>query len=104
MPEGAVYVGRPSIWGNPWRVVKSVARGRWVAIGPAGFSISAPSKMRAAAKAVDRFRELLPVLIESGTYPDPSNLRGHDLACWCPLDKPCHADVLLELANREVSA
>jgi len=26
-------------------------------------------------------------------------LRGHDLACWCPLDQPCHADVLLELAN-----
>ena len=26
-------------------------------------------------------------------------LRGHDLACWCPLDQPCHADVLLEVAN-----
>jgi hypothetical protein len=26
-------------------------------------------------------------------------LRGHDLACWCPLDQPCHADVLLALAN-----
>ena len=26
-------------------------------------------------------------------------LRGRDLVCWCPLDKPCHADVLLELAN-----
>ena len=29
-------------------------------------------------------------------------LRGHDLACWCPLDAPCHADVLLDLANRPV--
>lgn len=28
-------------------------------------------------------------------------LRGKNLACWCALDKPCHADVLLELANRE---
>jgi hypothetical protein len=26
-------------------------------------------------------------------------LRGKDLACWCPLDQPCHADVLLEIAN-----
>lgn len=26
-------------------------------------------------------------------------LRGHDLVCWCPLDSPCHADVLLELAD-----
>lgn len=32
--------------------------------------------------------------------PDLEPLRGHDLACWCPLDQPCHADVLLELANR----
>lgn len=31
--------------------------------------------------------------------PDLGPLRGHDLACWCPLDQPCHADVLLELAN-----
>lgn len=35
-----------------------------------------------------------------------SDLRGRDLACWCPLEDaagnrvPCHADVLLELANR----
>ena len=29
--------------------------------------------------------------------------RGHDLACWCPLDQPCHADVLLELANGEAA-
>lgn len=28
-----------------------------------------------------------------------AHLAGHDLACWCPLDQPCHADVLLELAN-----
>jgi hypothetical protein len=27
-------------------------------------------------------------------------LHGHDLACWCPLDQPCHAHVPLQLANR----
>ena len=26
-------------------------------------------------------------------------LRGRDLACYCPLDQPCHADVLLAIAN-----
>lgn len=35
--------------------------------------------------------------------PDVATIRaelsGHDLMCWCPLDQPCHADVLLELAN-----
>ena len=34
--------------------------------------------------------------------PDLAELRGKDLARWCPLDQPCHADVLLELANAEV--
>ena len=28
-----------------------------------------------------------------------AELRGRDLCCWCPLDQPCHADVLLEIAN-----
>ena len=32
--------------------------------------------------------------------PDLSPLRGHDLACWCPLSEPCHADNLLVLANQ----
>jgi hypothetical protein len=26
-------------------------------------------------------------------------LRGYDLACWCPVDGPCHGNVLLEVAN-----
>lgn len=30
-----------------------------------------------------------------------AELRGKNLACWCALDAPCHADVLLELANPE---
>jgi hypothetical protein len=39
------------------------------------------------------------------TYPfaDLSELRGHDLMCWCPLGQPCHADVLLALANGDLS-
>lgn len=32
---------------------------------------------------------------------DLTELRGKDLACWCPLDQPCHADVILEIANAE---
>jgi Domain of unknown function (DUF4326) len=31
--------------------------------------------------------------------PKRIQLRGHDLACWCPLDQPRHADVLPQLAN-----
>ena len=35
---------------------------------------------------------------------DIAQLRGRDLACWCRLDAPCHADVLLELANKPIAS
>ncbi len=47
-------------------------------------------------------RELWARRIGGGGHPVEairSELRGRDLCCWCPLDQPCHADVLLELAN-----
>lgn len=86
MPDGAVYVGRPSAWGNPYRRSDS-------------------------ALAVDLFRDLLArAPLADGAWVRAKvgesvydtirrELAGKDLACWCPLDKPCHADVLLELAN-----
>ena len=83
MPEGAVYVGRPSRWGNPWRVRRHRMQiGSYVVAG--------------AAAATARFRERLACLAPLGWF---APLRGHDLVCWCPLDQPCHADVLLEFAN-----
>jgi hypothetical protein len=45
--------------------------------------------------AVIRYLDEVPVDLEE--------IRGKNLACWCPLDRACHADVLLELANKEVS-
>jgi hypothetical protein len=80
MPEGAVYVGRPSRWGNPYRVGSAILFGY----------PPLPARL-----AVQMYRGLTTL----GTFPDITPLRGRDLACWCPLDQPCHADVLLELAN-----
>lgn len=97
MPEGAVYVGRPGIFGNPWTVKDAVASGFF-------------KPGCEAAQLVREFRRWLVDPIP-GTRHDnlterrakllaalPS-LRGKDLACWCPTGSPCHADVLLELAN-----
>lgn len=89
-PDGAVVVARPSAWGNP-------------------FKVDEPG-IPTAAEAVRRFREwLLPyrhgdgleayLVSEANLLAVQAELRGRDLACWCPLDQPCHADVLLELAN-----
>lgn len=87
MEPGTVYVGRPTKWGNPfnWRDCPPDA-------GP-------PAWARGAA--VNIFREKLLNGGLSITIADiRRELRGKDLACWCPPDHPCHADVLLELANR----
>lgn len=86
-PEGAVVVSRPSKWGNPFTVNEYPTLlqedGRW----------------RAAA-VHDYESALRQRLIPRVTIDDVRReLRGKDLACWCPLGQACHADVLLELAN-----
>ena len=98
MPPNTVYVGRPSQWGNPF-VVDERARvsnrriatdsfrhllqehGAWSSIPPDRWP---RGKIPAMWTTVDDVRR---------------ELRGKNLACWCPLDEPCHADVLLEIAN-----
>lgn len=87
MPEGAVYVGRPTVWGNPFRSGQT---------SPHNFRVTLD-----AQHAVDLFRQICEARAEAGTLDELLKpLSGKDLACWCPLDQPCHADVLLELANR----
>lgn len=89
MPSNTVYVGRPTMWGNRWQIgTHSNFLGRAV---------------RTVGEAVHCYRSLM--------WPDPHHhawvrekLRGKNLACWCPLDWPCHADVLLEIANAELTS
>lgn len=100
MPEGAVYVGRPTRWGNPYDASSYSAF-----YEPEQIPRLMVSDFRGLVEGrFDRLEE---------TRPHPSideiraELRGKDLACWCPLTYPdgtivpCHADVLLELANRD---
>ena len=104
MPEGAVYVGRPTSWGNPFNdlpVFVGIPRAGIVKVGGRDlFAADAfrlwldgklsfpPSKL-----AEELYRRRQAVL---GRVHE---LRGRDLACWCGESMPCHADVLLELAN-----
>jgi hypothetical protein len=86
MPDGAVYVGRPTKWGNPFRVGRDPDLGEvptvWLSV------------KNYRSWMTDPLRWCLP------PPPDVSEIRGKDLVCWCRLDAMCHADVLLELANR----
>lgn len=85
MPPNAVYVGRPTKWGNPYKPEDCD--------NPLALASGMPDLW-----AVEKFRQHAwrkmteePGWIES--------LRGKDLACWCPPWARCHAQVLLELAN-----
>ena len=78
MPPNTVYVGRPTKWGNTFLV--------------------GPYERQDAIALFRKWLEAHPELVEDARR----ELRVKDLACWCPLDQPCHADVLLEIANEEV--
>lgn len=92
MPEGAVYVGRPTEWGNPW-TVGTVATIEWPYRSP----------LEWYSREVEITPHIAVALYRWAFTPDANEIRaqliGRDLACWCALDQPCHADVLLELAN-----
>lgn len=107
MPEAAIYVGRPTRWGNPFAVVSAGTeiglfgdRERvWTVDGPSQFFRGTGDREWAADYAARLYKRWLLGSMKRVEDLVPL-LRGHDLACWCPLDQPCHADVLLELANR----
>ena len=88
MPENTVYVGRPSVWANPFLADRT--------------RIHSPKVLQGV---MDVYRLHIEHLVEQ----DPdflAPLRGKNLACWCSLSNPkwhrvyCHADVLLEMANK----
>jgi len=80
IPAGAVYIGRPSVFGNPFK------------IGPDGDR----------DMVIERYRAWLlsqPDLVSRARR----ELAGKDLVCWCaPL--ACHGDVLIEVANNQMEA
>lgn len=93
MPENTVSVTRPGPFGNPWRAEDAAEAGY---SRPQEMAVAAFVKWLAGDPAfkradVDPGRDFI--------LANVGSLRGKNLACFCPLDKPCHANVLLELAN-----
>lgn len=86
MPENTVKVDRSTKWGNPFKpgVKTAYAGGRAVQDNRHAFVL-----FRAVAPDNDD-------LVNAAQ----NELRGKNLACWCKIGEPCHADVLLELANK----
>ena len=75
IPRGAVYIGRPSIWGNPFVIGKDGSRDDVIA--------KYETWLLGNRKLVDQL----------------AALAGKDLVCWCAPAR-CHGDVLVRLANK----
>lgn len=95
----AVKVDRSTRHGNPFRIGHSVALS-WMAGGREQTGHIAAED---ASQAVAYFRDWMNGVVDvvGRDRPPVWPLAAYDLACWCALDQPCHADVLLELANTE---
>jgi hypothetical protein len=81
LPDNTVVVSRPSKWGNPYPV--------------------APHRNREQA-ALLYWAALITGVLPYTVADVRRELRGKNLACWCPIGLACHADALLEIANAEV--
>lgn len=104
-PENTVSVARPSKFGNPFAI------GHTFKVVDSGGVITDYSQWRSvfirdSAEAVARYAEWVEGRIRIVSFhwrPTRADIRQHlagrNLMCFCPLDQPCHADVLLELAN-----
>lgn len=94
MPPNTISVARPGRWGNPYSVLPDVAPGTLV-----GRYVAMPTVEEAVA-AYRRWLSEDPTGRQRAQEAQ-TMLRGHHLACWCRLDWPCHAQVLLDLVNSD---
>lgn len=102
-PHGAIYVGRPTLWSNPFAGRAKIGHARsvifyrsWLAGELSPHILTRAGFSDAEIVALARWRSRL--------VSDLATLRGRDLQCWCPLTSAwCHADVLLRAANRDTA-
>lgn len=120
MPTGTIKVDRTTRWGNPW-IVGAPGQVRWHWQGAThrhpvqrdlcardtvdafiwwliGYSIMADLRPTCADQNARPFWQHMAAR-RLTVHAHLHMLRGHDLACWCKPDAPCHADVLLAIAN-----
>lgn len=103
MPENSIYVGRPTIYGNPFKFGMVFTEAD-IIYGSLNHQITIHlvGKPLTAQDCVNLYKHLMTdthfgvLLINKWR----SELAGHDLACWCKEGEPCHADVLIELLNK----
>lgn len=86
MPPNTVYVGRPTKYGNPFLIGYT--------------SPSDNTKLMTREDAIILYERWLRQRVKGNPH-FLDELKGKDLACWCPLNKSCHADVLLKFLEEK---
>lgn len=94
LPANTTSVARPTRWGNPYEIRAALP----------GWIIERDNHVHAHVGHIDEARATAVELYRQSLTPAQhdeirTELAGRNLACWCPPDAPCHADVLLEIAN-----
>jgi hypothetical protein len=100
MPPDTVKVDRSTRWGNPFN-----ATAAYMPFDHAGYPI--PLHPLRTAPSLDRCLDMFAAYLRGILSRDANflaPLRGKNLGCWCKLDQPCHADVLLRIANAPEAA
>lgn len=119
MPENCVSIARPSIWANPFVVGEPCGVFNTGLITDPELEVLIPKL--SLEQSLEFYRKMITGYLSPEMYPfghdwrekvgkrfrhfHPGDaicyeLSGKDLACFCPLDQPCHADIALELANK----
>lgn len=113
IPPNTVYVGSGSKWGNPFKV--EFKNGYWIVVAKENKERVVLLKTKDKNEALDFSLKSYQYWLMPYTHKDGDidvffhsvaiyheilhELKGKNLACWCPLDQKCHADILLKLAN-----
>lgn len=92
MPPNTVKVDRTTHWGNPYRAGIHADHQHAVDCHRYLVTLGRPAKTAP-------WPDSDPLVYASDVRRNIGSLRGKNLACWCSLAQPCHAEVLLELAN-----
>lgn len=114
MPEGAIYVGRPTKWGNPFKLTpdgqilyykkNKIIGDPWCYFNElTGYTAQTViNTYRDWITGNFKYKGVENAIAKPPDIMELEKLRGHDLACFCPLDQPCHADVLIELLDENL--
>lgn len=96
MPDNMVYVGRPTKYGNPFKPGMRLGDCSYVIVQRSKYLYCDQDMELTLEMCLDLFKLHALRMKARGQLDD---LRGKNLACWCKIGEPCHADVLLKLAN-----